>query len=162
VPQRRPRRVMPRALLSRYRHSRFNRSVMMSQRPWRSALGTGPASTRHLLVSGKLLRPTGLIQPASDDRGQGAVHGFWKPLMLQRQRSFWGVPERHDPDQRCGPPEMAHGMSRPPPACHCSGTSLETNARSIGASSRPGALDWRRAHEKHRGRSRRDHRESNG
>ena len=26
--------------------------------------------------------------PASDDRGQGVVHCFCKPLMLQRQRSF--------------------------------------------------------------------------
>jgi hypothetical protein len=39
--------------------------------------------------------------PASDDRRQGVVHCFCKPLMLQRQRSFRGVPERHDPDQRC-------------------------------------------------------------
>jgi len=28
--------------------------------------------------------------PASDDRGQGVVHCFSKPLMLQRQRSFRG------------------------------------------------------------------------
>jgi hypothetical protein len=75
----------------------------------RSARG----DVRDHVAQGEVFLLTHGHSPASDDRGQGVVHCFCKPLMLQRQRSFqggartaWhrGAPAGHYHPRRSAPP----------------------------------------------------------